>query len=72
MKNLGQKDMKCLMYDAAIFGLFKVAKSYGFLEDVGYFYNWEIPHSSTHKYNNLNILIIKRIENINNISKTIS
>ena len=38
--------------DTAIFGLFKVAKSYGFLEDVGYFYNWDVPHSETQEYNN--------------------
>ena len=36
--------------DVAIFGLFKVAKSYGFLEEVGYIYNWAIPNSETHSY----------------------
>ena len=37
--------------DTATFGLFKVAKSYGFLEDIGYFYNWDNAGSETHKYN---------------------
>ena len=37
--------------DAAVFGLFKMAKSYGFLEEVGYFYNWDVPQSETHNYN---------------------
>jgi glycosyltransferase involved in cell wall biosynthesis len=36
--------------DVAMFGLFKVAESYGFLEEVGYIYNWAIPNSTTHKY----------------------
>ena len=36
--------------DIAIFGLFKTAQSYGFLEEVGYFYNWAVPNSTTHKY----------------------
>ena len=36
--------------DVAIFGLFQVAQSYGFLEEIGYFYNWAVPNSTTHKY----------------------
>ena len=36
--------------DVAIFGLFKTAQSYGFLEEIGYFYNWGVPNSTTHKY----------------------
>jgi glycosyltransferase involved in cell wall biosynthesis len=36
--------------DVAMFGLFKVAESYGFLEEVGYIYNWAVPNSTTHKY----------------------
>ena len=38
--------------DVAIFGLFKVAKSYGFLEEIGYIYNWAVPNSETHNYGN--------------------
>ena len=34
--------------DTAFFGIIKMAKSYGFLEQIGYFYNSEIPNS-THK-----------------------
>ena len=40
--------------DTAIFGLFKVAKSYGFLEEIGYFYNWDVSGSETHNYKNSN------------------
>ena len=36
--------------DIAIFALFKSAESYGFLEEIGYFYNWGIPNSTTHIY----------------------
>ena len=36
--------------DVSIFGLLKSAKSYGFLEEIGYIYNWAVPNSTTHKY----------------------
>ena len=44
--------MKITLYTMMIlhFGLFKTAQSYGFLEEVGYFYNWAVPNSTTHKY----------------------
>ena len=48
--------------DIALFGLFKVAKSYGFLEEIGYIYNWAVPDSATHKYNDP--------DNVNDIFKT--
>jgi len=38
--------------DVAIFGLFKVAQSWGFLEEIGYIYNWAVPNSETHRYEN--------------------
>ena len=46
------KSEKYVVYndDVAIFGLFKVAESYGFLEEIGYIYNWAVPNSTTHKY----------------------
>ena len=34
--------------ETAFLGIIKMAKSYGFLEQIGYFYNYEIPNS-THK-----------------------
>ena len=36
--------------DVTIFALFKSAESYGFLEEIGYFYNWGVPNSTTHIY----------------------
>ena len=39
--------------DVAIFGLFNVANSYGFLEEVGYIYNWAVPNSTTHIYEDI-------------------
>ena len=36
--------------DITIFCLFKVAKSFGFLEEIGYIYNWDVADSATHKY----------------------
>lgn len=36
--------------DLVIFGLFKVAQSYGFLEEIGYIYNWAVAGSATHIY----------------------
>jgi len=36
--------------DVSIFGLLKTAKSYGFLEEIGYIYNWAVSNSTTHKY----------------------
>ena len=36
--------------DTAFFGLIKVAKSYGFLEEIGYFYNFYNPNSTRHYY----------------------
>ena len=51
MNNKFKKE-KYVVYndDVAIFGLFKSAQSYGFLEEIGYFYNWAVPNSTTHKY----------------------
>ena len=49
--------------DAMNFGLFKVAKSYGFLEEVGYIYNLKIPNIETHSYQN--------VERTNAIFKTV-
>ena len=39
--------------DVCIFGLIKVANSYGFLEEIGYIYNWAVPNSATHKYQDI-------------------
>ena len=36
--------------DTAFFGLIKVAKSYGFLEEIGYFYNLNNPNSTRQFY----------------------
>jgi glycosyltransferase involved in cell wall biosynthesis len=36
--------------DVSIFGLMETAKSFGFLEEIGYIYNWAVPNSTTHKY----------------------
>ena len=36
--------------DTACFGLYKVAESYGFLEEIGYIYNWDVQGSETHRY----------------------
>ena len=36
--------------DTTCFGLFKVAESYGFLEEIGYIYNWDVQGSETHRY----------------------
>jgi len=39
--------------DVAIFGLLESAKSYGFLEEIGYIYNWAVSNSTTHKYKDI-------------------
>ena len=51
MNNKFKKE-KYVVYndDVAIFGLIQSAQSYGFLEEIGYFYNWAVPNSTTHKY----------------------
>ena len=41
--------------DTACFGLFKVAESYGFLEEIGYIYNWDVQGSETHTYKNVSL-----------------
>ena len=41
--------------DAACFGLFKVAESYGFLEEMGYIYNWDVKGSETHRYKDISL-----------------
>ena len=41
--------------DAACFGLFKVAESYGFLEEMGYIYNWDVQGSETHRYKDISL-----------------
>ena len=49
--------------DIACFGLFRVAKSYGFLEEIGYFYNRE-NEESTHKINYKKKYINRRFRSI--------
>ena len=51
MNNKFKKE-KYVVYndDVAIFGLIQSAQSFGFLEEIGYFYNWAVPNSTTHKY----------------------
>ena len=49
--------------DTACFGLFRVAKSYGFLEEIGYFYNRE-NERSTHKINYKKKYINRRFRSI--------
>ena len=39
--------------DVSIFGLLETAKSFGFLEEIGYIYNWAVPNSTTHKYQDM-------------------
>ena len=85
IKFLDKKDLdkNYVVYndDLCIFGLFKVAKSYGFLEEIGYIYNWGVPNSTTHKYEdnkytndifrscfNLMEIFYKKTEN-NNVEK---
>jgi hypothetical protein len=49
------RDHKFVIYndDVSILGLLKTAKSYGFLEEIGYIYNWAVPNSTTHEYENM-------------------
>lgn len=49
--------------DLATFGLFKIAKSYGFLEQIGYFYNCYNPNSTTHQF--------FKIKNVDKIYRTL-
>jgi len=49
--------------DLATFGLFKIAKSYGFLEQIGYFYNCYNPSSTTHQF--------FKIKNVDKIFRTL-
>ena len=49
--------------DLAIFGLLKMAKSYGFLEQIGYFYNCYNPNSTTRQS--------FKIKNVDKIFKTL-
>ena len=41
--------------DVACFGLFKTAESYGFLEEMGYIYNWDVQGSETHRYKDISL-----------------
>jgi len=54
MGNKFRKD-KFVVYndDVSIFGLLEKAKSFGFLEEIGYIYNWAVPNSTTHKYQDI-------------------
>ena len=54
--------------DIACFGLFRVATSYGFLEEIGYFYN-RGNDESTHKINYKNQYINRRYRSIFSIMK---
>jgi glycosyltransferase involved in cell wall biosynthesis len=49
------RDHKFVVYndDVSILGLLKTAKSYGFLEEIGYIYNWAVPNSTTHIYEDM-------------------
>ena len=54
--------------DIACFGLFRVAKSYGFLEEIGYFYNRD-NEDSTHIINYKKKYINRRFRSIFSIMK---
>ena len=51
MKKEFQKEKYYVHSDDTIFcGIINIAKSYGFLEQIGYFYNYDNPNSTIHHY----------------------
>ena len=51
------KNDKFVVYndDVSIFGLLETAKSFGFLEEIGYIYNWDVQGSETHRYKDISL-----------------
>ena len=54
--------------DVACFGLFRVEESYGFIQEIGYFYNFE-KEESTHKINYKKQYINRRFRSIFTVMK---